>query len=198
VRLIVNVKCPLHYVAGEVTSPTQPFPLAPPPLTSQKLSASDVWGADPSDIALCDKWVSSLRNEGVFTPPSLQGTLVIPGQIGGMTWSGYAFDPGRSLLLVPTNNMAAVAKLIPSEKFEDAGRNGEDGDYEPQTGAPYGMFRRFLQASSDLPCSPPPWGLLSAVDLKQGTIRWQVPLGSMQFFGKDHGPIVSVRSSPLA
>jgi glucose dehydrogenase len=95
--------------------------------------------------------------------------------MGGMTWSGYAFDPEHNLLLVRTNNIAAVAKLIPSEKLEDAARSGEDGDYEPQTGSPYGMYRRFLQSSSDLPCSPPPWGMLSAVDMKQGTIRWQVP-----------------------
>jgi quinoprotein glucose dehydrogenase len=180
---------PQSDVPGEVTSPTQPFPLAPPPLTPQKLSAADVWGNIPSDVAVCQRWVLSFRNEGIFTPPSLQGTLVVPGNFGGMTWSGYAFDPERNLLLVPTNNIAAVVKLIPSEKLKDAARSGEDGDYEPQTGAPYGMHRRFLQASSDLPCSPPPWGMLSAVDMKQGTIRWQVPLGSMQYFGEGHGPI---------
>jgi quinoprotein glucose dehydrogenase len=180
---------PQSDVPGEVTSPTQPFPLAPPPLAPQKLSAADVWGTIPSDVAVCQSWVLSFRNEGIFTPPSLQGTLVVPGKIGGMTWSGYAFDPVRNLLLVPTNNIAAVAKLIPSEKLKDAARSGEDGDYEPQTGAPYGMYRRFLQASSDLPCNPPPWGMLSAVDMKQGTIRWQVPLGSMQNFGGGHGPI---------
>jgi quinoprotein glucose dehydrogenase len=180
---------PQSDVPGEVTSPTQPFPLAPPPLVPQKLSAANVWGAVPADVALCKKWILSFRNEGIFTPPSLRGTLVVPGYMGGMTWSGYAFDPEHNLLLVRTNNIAAVAKLIPSEKLEDAARSGEDGDYEPQTGSPYGMYRRFLQSSSDLPCSPPPWGMLSAVDMKQGTIRWQVPLGSMQYFGGDHGPI---------
>jgi quinoprotein glucose dehydrogenase len=180
---------PQSDVPGEVTSPTQPFPLAPPPLAPQRLSAADVWGATPSDVAVCQRWVLSFRNEGIFTPPALQGTLVVPGKFGGMTWSGYAFDPERNLLLVPTNNMAAVAKLIPSENLKYAASSGEDGDYQPQTGSPYGMYRRFLQASSDLPCSPPPWGMLSAVDMKQGTIRWQVPLGSMQFFGQDHGPI---------
>jgi quinoprotein glucose dehydrogenase len=180
---------PQSDVPGEVTSPTQPFPLAPPPLAPQKLSATGVWGTIPADVDVCRKWLLSFRNEGIFTPPSLQGTLVAPGYMGGMTWSGYAFDPERNLLLVPTNNIAAVAKLIPGEKLEGAARSGEDGDYESQTGAPYGMYRRFLQASSDLPCSPPPWGMLSAVDMKQGTIRWQIPLGSMQYFGKDHGPI---------
>jgi len=177
---------PQSDVPGEVTSPTQPFPLAPPPLSLHKLSVDTAWGTIPLDRETCQNWIRSFRNEGIFTPPSLQGTLVIPGNIGGMTWSGYAFDPNRNLLIVPTNNIPAVAKLIPREKLEDAANSGEDGDYARQTGTPYGMYRRFLQASSDLPCIPPPWGTLSAVDMKDGTIKWQVALGSMQYFGGGH------------
>jgi quinoprotein glucose dehydrogenase len=177
---------PQSDVPGEVTSPTQPFPVAPPPLVPQKLSADAVFGVNPVDHDTCQQWVRSFRNEGIFTPPSLRGTLAIPGNIGGMTWSGYAFDPERDLLVVPTNNIAGVAKLIPREKLEEASQSGEDGDYARQTGAPYAMYRRFLQAASDLPCIPPPWGMLSAVDMNQGTIKWQVPLGSMEYFGGGH------------
>jgi quinoprotein glucose dehydrogenase len=177
---------PQSDVPGEVTSPTQPFPLAPPPLVPQKLSADAVFGENPVDHDTCQQWVRSFRNEGIFTPPSLQGTLVVPGNIGGMTWSGYAFDPERDLLVVLTNNIAGVAKLIPSEKLEEAAQSGEDGDYARQTGSPYAMYRRFLQAASDLPCIPPPWGMLSAVDMNHGTIKWQVPLGSMEYFGGGH------------
>jgi quinoprotein glucose dehydrogenase len=180
---------PQSDIPGEMTSPTQPFPVAPPPLTPQALSADAAWGAIPVDRETCRNWIRGFRNEGIFTPPSLRGTLVIPGNIGGMTWSGYAFDPQHNLLVVPTNSIPAVAKLIPREKLEEAARSGEDGDYARQAGAPYGMYRRFLQASSDLPCSPPPWGMLSAVDMKEGTIKWQVPLGSMQYFGGGHEPI---------
>ena len=120
-------RVPQSDVPGEVTSPTQPIPVAPPPLTSQKLSAESVFGVNSVDRETCQKWVGSFRNEGIFTPPSLQGTLVLPGNIGGMTWSGYAFDPERNLLVAPTNNIAAVAKLIPREKTEEAARSGEDG-----------------------------------------------------------------------
>jgi quinoprotein glucose dehydrogenase len=144
---------------------------------------------NPVDREACQQWVRSFRNEGIFTPPSLQGTLVVPGNIGGMTWSGYAFDPVDNLLVVPTNNIAGVAKLIPRQKLEEAAQSGEDGDYARLTGAPYGMYRRFLQGASDLPCTPPPWGMLSAVDLNQGTIKWQVPLGSMQYFGGGHDAV---------
>lgn len=110
---------------------------------------------------------------------------MVPGNIGGMTWSGYAFDPKRSILVTNTNNIAAIARLIPREKFNDGSSRVEDGDYGDQLGAPYGLFRRFIQSPSDFPCSPPPWGYLTGVDMAEGKIRWQVPLGSMQDFGGD-------------
>jgi quinoprotein glucose dehydrogenase len=177
---------PQSDVPGEKTSPTQPFPLAPPPLAAHTLTADEAWGPTPEDREACRKTISQLRNEGIFTPPSLKGTLMVPGNIGGMTWSGYAFDPQHSLLVTNTNNIVAGARLIPRVKYEQSGSHDEDGDYGDQTGAPYGMFRRFLQSPSDLPCSPPPWGLLTAVDMNEGKIRWQVPLGSMQDFGGAH------------
>src|SRR2546428_3520372 len=65
----------------------------------------------------------------------------------------------------------------------------EDGEYAPQAGTPYGLFRRFLQSPSKLPCTAPPWGVLVAVDMTEGKIRWQVPLGSMQDFGRKQPPI---------
>jgi quinoprotein glucose dehydrogenase len=177
---------PQSDVPGEKTSPTQPFPLAPPPLAAHTLTADEAWGPTPEDREACRKTISQLRNEGIFTPPSLKGTLMVPGNIGGMTWSGYAFDPQHSLLVTNTNNIVAGARLIPRIKYDQHGSHDEDGEYGDQTGVPYGLFRRFLQSPSDLPCSAPPWGLLTAVDMNEGKIRWQVPLGSMQDFGGAH------------
>jgi quinoprotein glucose dehydrogenase len=174
---------PQSDVPGEVTSPTQPFPAAPPALAPQKVSADDVWGATPADRETCNKWISGLRNEGMFTPPSLRGTLAVPGNIGGMTWSGYAFDPQRGLLIVNTNSLPAKVKLIPRADFGKDEVRTEDGDYSPQAGTPYGMFRRFLMSPIGLPCVAPPWGMLTAVDMSEGKIRWQVPLGSMDMHG---------------
>lgn len=176
-------------VPGEFASPTQPFPVAPPPLAPQKVSVEDAWGPTPQDRETCHNWIRGLRNEGIFTPPSLQGTLAVPGNIGGMTWSGYAFDPQHSLLVVNTNNLVAKVKLIPRVDFWRDEARTEDGEYSPQTGAPYGLFRRFLQSPSDLPCTAPPWGMLTAVDMTEGKIRWQVPLGSMQDFGGKQPPV---------
>jgi quinoprotein glucose dehydrogenase len=174
---------PQSDVPGEVTSPTQPFPVAPPPLVPQQFSADAIWGPTPEDREWCRTEIGRLRNQGIFTPPSLEGTLEVPGNLGGMTWSGYAFDPQHGLLIVNTNNFPNSVKLIPRNKVKS---NKEDGEYGPQTGSPYGMIRRFLQSPSDLPCTAPPWGTLAAVDMTEGKIRWQVPLGSMQNFGEPH------------
>lgn len=177
---------PQSDVPGEKTSPTQPIPLAPPPLAPQHMSVDDAWGPTPADRDACLEAIGKLRNEGIFTPPSIQGTLAIPGNTGGMNWSGYAFDPQSNLLIVNTTHLIARVRLIPRDKVKS---DDEDGEYGSQRGTPYGMLRRFLQSPSDLPCGAPPWGTLTAVDMVTGAIRWQVPLGSMQNFGGSHGSV---------
>ncbi|HLY60268.1 MAG TPA: pyrroloquinoline quinone-dependent dehydrogenase [Terriglobia bacterium] len=170
---------PQSDVPGELTSPTQPFSTELPTLAPQKVSADDAWGITPEDREACRGWIAGLRNEGVFTPPSLKGTLAIPGNVGGMNWSGSAFDPENNLLVVNTNNLVFKVKLIPRDEYGKPEGHSEQGEYSPQTGTPYGMFRRpLLSPAAHLPCTPPPWGTLTAVDMMEGKIRWQVPLGS--------------------
>jgi quinoprotein glucose dehydrogenase len=176
---IVEKPVPRSDVAGEEAWPTQPFPTLPPPLVPQSLSADDAWGVLFFDRRQCRSKIESLRSEGIFTPPSIGGTLVIPGNTGGMNWSGAAYDPVRQLLVTNLNNFVSDVHLIARESFE-AELNNSRGfglEFAPQLGTPYAMSRTFLRSSLGLPCNPPPWGVLAAVDLAAGQIRWSVPLG---------------------
>jgi quinoprotein glucose dehydrogenase len=174
---------PKSDIPGEAASPTQPFPVAPPVLVKQRYSADDAWGINSEEREACRKQLESLRLDGIFTPPSINGTLSVPGNIGGMNWSGYAFDPNAGVLFANVNNLPFKVRLIPRADFDQRGKRtneriGEEGEYGPQFGAPYAMFRRPLFSPKFIPCIPPPWGTLTAVDMVRGTIKWQVPLGS--------------------
>jgi quinoprotein glucose dehydrogenase len=181
---------PKSDVPGEQASPTQPFPTAPPSLARTSLKADEAWGLTDEDRAWCRETMKALRADGFFTPPSIEGTLVVPGNIGGMAWGGMAHDRVNRLLIVPVNNLAAEVRLVPRDKVDaerQAGRLSADFEYAPQRGTPYGIVRRFLLApKTRLPCTPPPWGTLAAVRTETGEIAWQVPLG--QFPGSELMP----------
>ena len=173
---------PKSDVSGEVSSATQPFPIAPRPLSPQKLGPEDIWGADDSDREACRAEISKLRNEGIFTPPSVRGTLVVPGNVGGMAWGGAAYDRAHDLLIIPTNRLVAEVRLIPRASFDkesSEGRNlGGGWEFATQRGTPYGMARRFLLSPGHkLPCNRPPWGVLTAVSASTGEVKWETTLG---------------------
>lgn len=180
---------PKSDIPGETASPTQPVPTTLPAVAPQRMTLDDVWGATPADRDACLTMIRPLRNDGIFTPPTVSGSLVMPGNVGGMNWSGYAFDPEHHLLIVNANVLPAKVRLIPRATYNDRSSFTEKGEYGTQGGTPFGMFRKFLQAPSGLPCIRPPWGLLTAIDLDAGTIKWQVPLGTLQGFGGSTAPL---------
>ena len=178
---------PASDVPGEQASPTQPFPKLPVALVPQKLTEADAWGITPQDREACRKLIKDARSEGLFTPPSLRGTIAFPGNVGGMNWSGMSYDPRRGLLIANTNRIATLIRLIPREDFvkqrTSASGNRITGEFGTQRGTPYGMYREHLRAPSGAPCNPPPWGVLTAVDLSTGSIKWEVPLGTIPQLG---------------
>jgi quinoprotein glucose dehydrogenase len=148
---------------GEWTSQTQPFPTKPPALTQQGYSIDDLADLEPGHRSRALKAFGKYRIGPLFTPPSLEGTLTAPGYQGGPSWGGGAFDRNSGYLIMNVNNMAVVLGMRKAP--EDSPLN-----YLPRS-------NRFMDSETGVPFTKPPWGTLAAVNLKNGSLAWQVPLG---------------------
>jgi len=177
---VVERPVPPSDVPGDAAWPTQPFPTLPAPLVPERVQADDVFGVTPNDKAWCRQQLAGVRNEGIFTPPSLRGTVIYPGNIGGSNWSGLAIDPARHVAVIPSNRVITIVQLIPRADARSRAMSGTRFDqFSPQRGTPYAMRRTFLIAADGAPCSPPPWGTLTAIDLESGRVTWERPFGSV-------------------
>jgi quinoprotein glucose dehydrogenase len=177
---------PASDVPEEQASRTQPFTSLTPPLSPHRFAVDQVWGITAADRDACRAVIAPLRNEGIFTPPSTRGTLLMPARIGGVNWGRVAVDPIRQVAVIAVNRIAEMVQLIPRDGFdlqrarsEEQTRLGDDFEYNMMRGTPYVIRRRLLLAPSRLPCTPPPFGALVAIDLTTGRRKWEVPLGSM-------------------
>jgi quinoprotein glucose dehydrogenase len=181
---IVEKPVPQDAVPGEHPSPTQPYPVAPPPLTRQSpVTPDDAWGVAWFDTRACRKRIESYRSEGIFQPPAIKDSIMQPGNAGGANWGGIAFDPQRQLAIANTMNLPFVVALVPRAKMHEQAISDiyKDFDFARQEGTPYGMRRMTFKSGLGIPCVKPPWGMLSAVDMAHGTIKWQVPLGDTPY-----------------
>jgi quinoprotein glucose dehydrogenase len=167
---------PASSVPGEEAWPTQPFSSLPA-LSPQRVSVADAWGVTPLDRKRCRDTIAAARNDGIFTPPSLEGTLVVPSNIGGAHWGGVAFDPERQIVVAPVNRAAAFVQLIPREQYDRA-TAAPGYEYGLMRGTPYVMRRRILLSPLGLPCTAPPFGALVAISLESGRKLWEIPLGT--------------------
>ncbi|MEQ8858000.1 MAG: pyrroloquinoline quinone-dependent dehydrogenase [Pseudomonadales bacterium] len=167
-------------VAGEVLSPTQPFSALPALVDHGPLSGEDAWGFTFWDRGRCAALLDGFRSEGIFTPPSLQGTILWPSYTGGMNWGSVSVDPVRQFVIANVNHLPFVVQLIEREDVVPLYESGTypDSEFARQTGTPYGMRRELIASPLGVPCTAPPWGTLAAVNLGSGEIEWQVPLGT--------------------
>ncbi|MGN6519050.1 MAG: pyrroloquinoline quinone-dependent dehydrogenase [Dokdonella sp.] len=171
---------PQDVVDGEVPSPTQPFSALPPLVSHAPVKPEDAWGLTFWDRNACRERIAALKSEGIYTPPSLAGTIERPGYAGGSNWGGGAWDPARHLLVANVMELPFVVTLVPRAEFVPQYESGryEGWEFASQRGTPYGMRRTLLKSPLGAPCIAPPWGKLVAVDLAKGTIAWSKPLGT--------------------
>ena len=174
-----EVPVPKSDVPGEESWPTQPVPTIPAPLGPTRFTADSVFALDDSSRASCLAQLKGVRMEGIFTPPSVRGTVLFPGNIGGSNWSGISIDPVRHLAFIPSNRVITLLSLVPRpDAMGQEMTQGRLFEFAPQNGTPYAMKRHTpLQASSGIPCNRPPWGVLTAIDLETGAKKWEVPFG---------------------
>jgi quinoprotein glucose dehydrogenase len=180
-------------VPGEKSSPTQPFPTAPPPFARQAFTEKDINPyISEEDQAKVRELLKNSRNEGLYTPPSLQGTIQMPGHNGGANWGSSAVDPRNGRLFVVSKELPVYTKLRPPESVAGPGGAGGGGPPPgnrppplppPNAGegfVPYVAPVDFMiQPSTGLSAIGPPWSQITAYDLNKGTILWQIPDGDV-------------------
>jgi quinoprotein glucose dehydrogenase len=171
-------RVPQNGVPGEQLSPTQPFPIVPKPLAPIRARPEDAFGLTFWDRGRCRDMMANARAGTIYTPPSTQGTILYPFTGGGTNWGGLAFDPAHDIAYVNTSSAMHLVTLIPHKDFAAARAANPDKEVSPQAGAPYGMKRETMVSPWGLPCNPPPWGMLHAVDMHDGHVLWEVPLGT--------------------
>lgn len=169
-------------VPGEALAPTQPAPTFVEPLHPSTLAPGDAFGFTFWDRKKCAEAIAKYRYDGIFTPPTEQGSIHYPQNTGGINWGSVTIDPERRLLITNMMRLASVVQLVPRAEYDAL--PDKQGHWplqiQPMHGTPYAMRSFPLLSPFGAPCSPPPWGTLVAVDLTTGKKRWEVPLGTLR------------------
>lgn len=166
---------------GEHYSATQPFSdlnLAP----KDKLTDKNMWGGSMFDQLVCRVMFHQLNYEGIYTPPSENGTLVFPGNLGVFEWGGMSVNQDRQIALMNPLGLPFVSKLIPQDPNRKALARGEGGEtgLQPQYGVPYGVEMNPFLSPLGLPCKEPAWGFVAGVDLTTHEVVWKKRIGTMR------------------
>lgn len=181
---IREIPAPQGAVKGDHTAPTQAR--SDLNLLGPDLTEAAMWGASPFDQMLCRIQFRELRYEGQYTPPSEQGSLIYPGNVGVFNWGGVSVDPVRQLLFTSPNYMAFVSKMVPrAEVAEGSKRESETSGVQPNTGAPYAVIMHPFMSPLGVPCQAPAWGYVAGIDLTTNKVVWKHKNGT----SRDSSPI---------
>jgi len=165
---------PQSDVPGEQTSPTQPFPTWPQPFSRQSFTEADINPHVPAeDQEKIRQILRESRNEGLFTPPSLRGSISMPGHNGGTSWGGTAIDPVRQRLFVVSREIPTLNTLVPDNRPEIAATMPNASPEVPAFGSPY----NFLLQSNGMASIKPPFSFLTAYDMNTGEMLYHLPDG---------------------
>lgn len=173
---------PQGNVPGEYYSPTQPFSVGMPSIGNETLTEFDMWGATPYDQLLCRIDFVGSEYHGLFTPPGMTKTLQYPGSLGGMNWGSVAVDPQNNLMFVNDMRIGLKNWMIPQDQIPKNSSGIEMG-IVPQKGTPFGAMRLRFTSPLGVPCQKPPYGTMTAIDLKSRQVVWQKPLGTVMDTG---------------
>lgn len=179
---VKEVAVPQGNVPGEVYSKTQPVSVGMPSIGNETLTESDMWGATPFDQLMCRIDFMGSEYEGLFTPPGMGKTLQYPGSLGGMNWGSVSVDPTTSYMFVNDMRIGLTNWMIPRDQVPTDSSGIEMG-VVPQDGTPYGAMRMRFMSPLGIPCQKPPYGTMTAIDLKTQKIVWQVPVGTVMDTG---------------
>lgn len=184
-------------VTGDWTAPTQPYSAGMPSFAGDQLRERDMWGITPLDQLWCRVRFRQLRYQGPATAPATDEALIYPSIGGGMNWGGVSVDPERGLMIVNAIYYGTIGQLVPRAET-DRLRATASGAHmydvpQPQAGAPYGIRLSGLVSPLNVPCNEPPFGTISAVDLRTRTVLWTRSIGS----ARDSGPMGFASRLPL-
>ena len=179
---VVERPVPQGAGAGDWTSRTQPFSTALPALTGPDLTEKDMWGITPLDQLWCRIQFRRARYDGAFTPPTADRPWIYsPGWMGGSDWGGVSVDESRNVLVAVSMRMANYERFVSARELQAM---SDKSVVTPQVGSPYaGIVSDYFHSPIGVPCQRPPYGVISAINLKTGALLWSHPLGTARSSG---------------
>ncbi|ENV77099.1 MULTISPECIES: glucose/quinate/shikimate family membrane-bound PQQ-dependent dehydrogenase [Acinetobacter] len=188
---VENQQVKVADIPSEQYSKVQPRSVEMPQIGNQTLTESDMWGATPFDQLMCRISFKSMRYDGLYTAPGTDISLSFPGSLGGMNWGSIAFDPSHRYMFVNDMRLGLWIQLI-KQTPEDVKIQASGGEKVntgmgavPMAGTPYKVNKNRFMSALGIPCQKPPFGTMTAIDMKTRQVAWQVPLGTIQ----DTGPM---------